>query len=336
MRTAGKTICFGEMLLRLSVPPSESLFQTERLEARFVGAEANVAVALARLGLPAAFISTLPSGAVGDGALDTVRRAGVDVQHVLRRPGRMGLYYLAPGSGLRQPAITYDRAGSSFAITPADAYEWGDALAGASLLHLSGVTPALAPDTHRLSLVAMDAAQAAGINISFDGNFRATLWQAWCEDPAPVLAQHVAKAGLFFGNFRDISLLLGIPFEGNDAQHRRAAALATFNEFANLQYIASTHRRVSHAGLHHLSARIDTLTDYFETPEIEVSGIVDRIGTGDAFAAGVIARLDAGLEQAASAGLALCVLNHFVQGDLSPITADELAAFSPGGGDVRR
>lgn len=336
MGTNGRIVCFGEMLLRLSVPPSESLFESERLEARFVGAEANVAVALSRLGIASALITALPPGKVGDGALDTVRRAGVDVRHVLRRAGRMGLYYLSPGSGLRQPAITYDRGGSSFVETPAHDYDWPSALANATLLHLSGITPALAPEANHLSLTAMEAAKSEGVPISFDGNFRATLWEKWCEDPAPILAKHVEMADIFFGSSKDIGLLLRTDFQVEVPDQRRAAAVAAFGRFPNLRHIASTRRRVIHAGQHFLSARIDTPDASFETPEMEVSGIVDRIGTGDAFAAGVIAHLDSGLETAAEAGLALAVLNHFIQGDLSPITAEELAAFRAGGGDVRR
>ena len=335
--TRGPILCFGEMLLRLSATPGESLFQSERLDARFVGAEANVAVALARLGVPSALLSCLPTGAVGEAALDTVRRAGVDVRHVLRKAGRMGLFYLSPGSGLRAASISYDRAGSSFAATPPESYDWAEALEGAAMLHLSGIIPALGPQSHRLSLAAIEAAKAAGIPISFDGNFRATLWENWCDNPAPILAQHVEMADLFFGSARDIALLLGRSFNAHDPGERYAAARAAFERFPNLRHIACTHRRVTHAGLHHLSARLDTPEESFETPEIEVSDIVDRIGTGDAFAAGVIAHLDQGIAEAAEAGLALCTLNHFVYGDLSPITAEELAAFrSDGGGDVRR
>jgi 2-dehydro-3-deoxygluconokinase len=335
-RAEGPTICFGEMLLRLSAPAAEALFQQDRLDACFVGAEANVAVALARLGRPSALVTALPDNAIGEGALDTVRRAGVDVGNVLRRPGRMGLYYLSPGSGLRQPAIIYDRQNSSFALTGAEAYDWPAFLGKAAMLHLSGIIPALAPETHALSITAMEAARAAGVPVSFDGNFRASLWQRWCDDPAPILVRHVALADLFFGNARDISLLLGAPLDNGDPQQRRAAALAAFARFPNLRHIASTHRRVVHAGLHHLSARIDTPDDVFETTEIEVSGIVDRIGTGDAFAAGVIAHLHEGIEQAAQAGLGLAILNHFIRGDMSPVTSAELAAFHSGGGDVQR
>ncbi|MCW2337452.1 2-dehydro-3-deoxygluconokinase [Sphingobium sp. B2D3A] len=335
--TPGPILCFGELLLRLSAVPGESLFQSERLDARFVGAEANVAVALARLGVPSAFLTALPPGPVGDAALDALRRPGVDVRHLQRAPGRMGLFYLMPGSGLRAPAISYDRAGSSFAITPAERCDWAAALEGVAMLHLSGIIPALAPEAHKLSFAAMAAAKAAGIPISFDGNFRATLWESWCDNPAPILARHVEMADLFFGSARDIAMLLGQSFDAQDVDRRRAAAEAAFARFPNLRHIASTHRVVTHAGLHHLCARLDTPDDSFETQVVEVAGIVDRIGTGDAFAAGVIAHIDAGIATAAERGLALCVLNHFVHGDFSPISAEELAAFHPGQtGDVRR
>lgn len=331
-----RVVCFGEMLLRLSAPGRGHLFQEPRLEAHFGGAEANVAVALARLGCPAAVVTALPDDVLGEAALASVRGAGVDTSGVVRAAGRLGLYYLTPGAGARAAAIVYDRRDSLFARTPSDAYDWPRLLDGAGWLHLSGIIPAIGPGAARLSLDAIAAARAAGVKVSFDGNFRESMWARWCDDPAPILREHVAGADLLFGSHRDISLLLGQAFDGAGPERRRDAALAAFAAFPALETIASTARHVVGPDHHRLSARIDIRAAHGETPAREVRGIVDRIGTGDAFAAGVLARLDAGLTEAAEAGLALAVLAHATPGDQSFTTARDLALFGTGSGDVRR
>jgi len=332
----GTVLCFGEMLLRLAAPDRGHLFQDARLDAHFGGAEANVAVALARLGDPAALITTLPRGPVGDAAMETVRAAGVDVSRVGRADGRLGLYFLTPPSGARAAHIVYDRLDSTFALAPSSTYNWSRALDGAAWLHLSGIIPAIGPEASRLSLDAIAAARAAGVRVSFDGNFRASMWARQRADPQPILAQHVAGADLLFGNHRDISLLLRADHGGDTAAARRAACEALFARFPNLMHIGSTVRSVISADDHFLSARVDSRDAWFETPSIAVSGIIDRIGTGDAFAAGVLSRINEGCEAAAWRGLALAVLKHGTIGDQSRSTMFDVDNFTSQPSDVRR
>ncbi|MEH3040477.1 MAG: sugar kinase [Sphingomonas paucimobilis] len=332
----GRVVCFGELLLRLAAPDRGHLFQTARLDAHFGGAEANVAVALARIGVPASVVTSLPHGPVGDAALETVRAAGVDVGGVRRADGRLGLYYFSPPSGPRGAHIVYDRLDSVFATAAADAYDWPRLLDGAAWLHLSGIIPAIGPGAAALSLAAIAAARAAGVGVSFDGNFRASMWARWCADPAPILIDHVAQADLLIGNHRDIALLLKEPHDGDTPEARRRAALAAFARFPALRTIASTDRRVVDADTHRLSARIDRRDDAFETDPVTVGGIVDRIGTGDAYAAGVLAGIATGPERAARTGLALAALKHATLGDHSRSTAADIAAFSTAATDVRR
>lgn len=168
-------LCFGEMLLRLAAPDRGHLFQQARLDAHFGGAEANVAVALARIGKPAALITILPHGPLGDAALDSVRMAGVDVSRVVRTDGRLGLYFFSPPSGSRSAHIVYDRLNSIFALTASAAYDWPCAFDGVDWLHLSGIIPAIEPDAARVSLDAIAAARTAGVKVSFDVNFRASM-----------------------------------------------------------------------------------------------------------------------------------------------------------------
>jgi len=329
-------VCFGEMLIRLSAPGRSLLMQTGSLDVHVGGAEANVAIGLARLGHPTRMVSAVPDNALGAAAVSALRASGVD-SAVITLPGRMGLYFLSPGAGLRASDIIYDRAGSSFANAPADAFDWPRLLAGASRLHLSGITPALGPGTAEQALAAARAATDLGIPVSFDGNYRARLWQAWNSDPAAILSRLVGHADILFGNHQDVALLLGRDFAGTGSDRRRAAAEAAFAAFPRLQLMASTARHAEQAERHLLSARIDSRSDQAETPAIALSGIVDRIGAGDAFAAGVLHGLGQGdLAHAARTGLALACLKHGLPGDASLFGQRDIDAVLAGTVDVRR
>lgn len=338
MTSSGAIVCFGEMLLRLSPPGAKLMVQAQALEMAVGGAEANVAAGLASLGHTTRMVTLLPSSPLGDKARADLGAAGIDTRFVARGPGRMGLYFLEPGAGLRPSSITYDRAGSAFALSDPDAFDFTGALAGAALLHMSGITPALGPDGVALTRAAVAAAQAANVPICFDGNYRALLWDAWDSDPRSILTDLVGAATVLIGNHRDISLLLGKTFSGDGAERRREAVDAAFAAFPKLELMASTARHVVSSDHHRIAARVDTRSAKHQTAEIDVTGIVDRIGTGDAFAAGVLHQyLQGGNEQAmAETGLALAALKHSLPGDLCLIGSAELAAFSASGGDVRR
>lgn len=338
MTKAGAVVCFGEMLLRLSPPGVRMIVQAQALEMAVGGAEANVAAGLASLGHATRMVTLLPISPLGDKARSELGAAGVNIRFVARGPGRMGLYFLEPGAGLRPSSITYDRAGSAFAQCDAGAFDFDGALDGAALLHLSGITPALGPNGVALARAAVAAAQAAGVPVCFDGNYRALLWDAWDSDPRAILTELVGAATVLIGNHRDISLLLGKTFSGDGAERRREAVDAAFAAFPNLELVASTARHVVSSDHHRIAARVDTRASKHQTAEIDVTGIVDRIGTGDAFAAGVLHQyLQGGDAQAmAETGLALAALKHSLPGDMCLIGAGELAAFSSAGGDVRR
>jgi 2-dehydro-3-deoxygluconokinase len=330
--------CFGEILLRLSPPERQMLVQAGSLDMVVGGAEANVASALASLGHAVRFAGVVADNPLGDRALAALRGSGVGVGHIARAPGRMGLYFLEAGSGPRPSAITYDRSGSAFAEAAPDAIDFAGALAGARLLHSGGITPALGPKGVALARAVHGAARTAGVPICFDGNYRAQLWAAWDSDPAAILRELVADAAILIGNHRDIALLLGRPFSGDGEGRRREAAEAAFEAFPNLQLIASTARHLVTSDHHRISARVDSREGSHQTEEIDVTGIVDRIGTGDAFAAGVLdGWLEGGdLAVMAQRGLALAALKHTIAGDMCPVSRAMLGAFSAGAGDVRR
>jgi 2-dehydro-3-deoxygluconokinase len=333
-----RLLAFGEIMLRLSPPGRELLLQTPKLDVWVAGAEANVVTQLARLGHDVGIASTVPDNDLGRSAVAALRGHGVDTSAIQLGGERMGLYFVTSGAGMRATEVIYDRAWSSFAQAPVTAWDWDALLAGVDRLHLSGITPALGTVPAASALAAVRAASERGIAVSFDGNWRGKLWERWDSDPRMILNELVAHADLMFGNHRDIALLLGREFPAAAEDRRRAAADAAFSAFPKLQTIASTARHVEHVDLHRLSARIDTRAGHAQTEEVTLAGIVDRIGGGDAFAAGVLHALSTGSDIAAAAhtGLALAALKHSLPGDASLFRQADVDAYLAGGLDVRR
>jgi 2-dehydro-3-deoxygluconokinase len=333
-----RVVCFGELLLRLTAPGRELLLQSGRLDVHVGGAEANVGVGLARLGHETAMVSRVPANPLGEAAVGYLRRHGVSAEAVSVGSGRIGLYFLSVGAGLRPSAIVYDREGSSFALATKSDFEWDRLLDGAGLLHLSGITPALGRQSAEIAIAAAESARARGVRVSFDGNYRAQLWQRWDGDPQAILRELVSRADILFGNHRDISLVLGDEFGGEGEDRRREAAQAAFAAFPNLELIASTARHVDDADRHRVAARLDSRDRAFQSEEVAIAGIVDRIGAGDAFAAGVLHGILSGkdLETSGRYGLALTCLKHSLPGDASLFTQVDIDSFLAGELDVRR
>jgi len=328
-----RIVCFGEMLLRLTPPGRELLLQTSRLETSFGGAETNVAVGLARLGDDARMVTVLPDNAIGQAALAELRRWGVDTGGVRMAAGRMGLYFLTPGAVLRPAEVLYDRTGSAFAGAAPDLIDWTATLDGAAWLHLSGITPAVSPNAAAAALTAVKAARALGVKVSFDGNFRARVWADRIGQAPAVLRALLSHADLAFIDHRDIGLILAQTFSDPVA-----AATAAFEAIPTLARIAATSRTILGPQDHDLSARLFTRDGVLETQTVRLNGIVDRVGAGDAFSAGVLHSLmaDASDKRAIEFGLACCALKHGIFGDLPLITEADVAAFSAEQGDVRR
>ncbi len=338
---AARIVCFGELLLRLAAPGRERLLQSPALEARIGGAEANVAVSLARFGHKVAMVGTVPDSALGEAAVGELRRHGVDTSGLRRVPGRMGLYFLAPGAIQRPAEVLYDRAGSAFALAAPDAYDWPALVDGAHWLHLSGITPALGVHPAAAALAAARAARAAGARVAFDGNFRPRLWQAWDGDARAILSGLMAEADVLFADHRDMQLVLGRHYPQDAARERiQAAAADAFAAFPQLRWMACTIRTV-HSVDHHALAGVLVARDggMAIAPQVDVSPIVDRIGGGDAFAAGVLHGLASGwdAERTIGFGLAAGCLKHSIPGDFNLVNEAEVqAAAGAAGYDVRR
>lgn len=333
-------LCFGEMLLRLTPPAGELLMQSPGLTVRPGGAETNVAVSLARFGASAAIATVLPDNALGHAARDEARKHGVDTSRVRFLPGRMGLYFLTPGAVRRPSEVLYDRAGSSFVQHVAAAFDWPALLQGVEWLHLSGVTPATGPGGSEAAVAAVRAAEAAGVKVSFDGNFRGKMWSEWNSNPAAVLGQLMAGADLAFADDRDFSLILGHDFNSPDpAERRRAAARAAFETWPRLQRVCCTLRINDSVADQTLSAVMITRDGEHHASPIALTGVVDRVGGGDAFAAGVLHGVAKGWADADALGfgLAAAALKHSVAGDFNLFDEAQVrAAMSADGFDIRR
>jgi 2-dehydro-3-deoxygluconokinase len=335
-----RIVCFGELLLRLSAPGRQLLFQSPHLETHFGGAEANVAASLAILGHPSQVVSVLPDNALGRACAGELRRHGVDTSTIRWATGRMGLYFLSPGTMQRPAEVTYDRAGSVFAQTPAETYDWPRLLTGASWLHLSGITLALGDVPAQAALAAVRAAREAGIAVSFDCNFRSHLWGSRLDQAPRLLHEVMAEAELLFGNERDIALVLGAAFgQSDDEQRFLAAAQAAFTAFPRLRRMATTMRRASDAQTQQLRGQLATREQIVTTRTHRLAGVVERIGSGDAFAAGLLHGLITGMSEPAALDFAFAAacLKHSVPGDVNLLGASDMHAWQAQDGfDVKR
>jgi 2-dehydro-3-deoxygluconokinase len=336
---AGVIACFGEVLLRYSAPAPLLLAQARQFDVCTGGAEANVAVALSRLGHSTRMLTVLPDNVLGHRAKADLGSHGVDVAHILHREGRMGSYFLDMASGLRAGKVTYDREHSAFAESNTKDWPVTAWLGGVSHLHVSGITLALSDQLAETTLSLARTAKAAGATISFDGNFRAGLWSRSQRDPCSAISPLFAVADIVFANHRDAGLLLCRDFCGEGQMRRREAALALLDAFPNISAVASSARHIHDAATHDISVRVDTRNCSEETDRQRISGIVDRIGTGDAFAAGVLHSWmndPDDLPSMAASGLGLMALKHATWGDASLASIDDLTGVVGGASDVAR
>jgi len=324
---SGRIVCFGEILLRLAAPPGRMLLQTPVLDACTGGAEANVAVSLALLGHRAAMVSVLPDNPLGHAVLGNLRTHGVDTSAIRLCPGRMGLYFIAPGAVARLTEIIYDRAGSAYALADPGLYDWPALLDGAGWLHVSGIAPAVGDNPATAVLAAMAAARARGARVAFDGNCRASLSTERGGDG--MLLAAMRQADVLFAGPRDLALVLDRPDLAAPARAAHAAR-AAFAAFPHLDLLAWTSHIQLSVDEHELSAVLHTRTGSVTGGSYRLSGIVDRIGTGDAFAAGVLHGLQSGMALADVAGFALAAAA------MKHAREDQIEAARAGAYDVQR
>ena len=338
-------VTFGEIMLRLSPPGKEVLFQSPRLEAVFGGGEANVAVSLAIFGHHARYVSAVPANDVGDAALRELRKWGVDTGFVIRQGKRLGIYFAETGANQRASKVTYDREGSGIAEAKRGDFDWSKALAGGGWFHVSGITPALSATAADLTLEAVKAARAAKVTVSVDLNYRAKLWN-YGKGAREVMREVTRHADLLLGNEDDCQKALGVDMPGGTKTEAPAVAVyetltgRVMNEFPNLARVAITLRESHSADHNGWSAVLRNRAKFISGPSYDIRSIVDRIGAGDAFAAGLIHGFTSRLpdEDALGFAVAASCLKHSVPGDFNLVTEKDVQALVEGdrSGRVRR
>ncbi len=341
----GNIATFGEIMLRLSPPGKELFFQSPRLGATFGGAEANVAVSLAILGHRSRWISVVPENPVGEAALRELRRYGVDVGAVARGGRRLGIYFAETGANERPSLVVYDRDGSGIAEAKPGDIDWAAAFDGMDRLHVSGVTPALSASAAALTLEAVRAARKRGMSVSLDLNYRAKLWRYG--RPAPEVMRELAPlAHVLIGNEEDCQKALGIGKAVGAAAGRldlkayEDLTAEVMSVFPTITGVAITLRESLSADWNRWSAVFRNALGFVAGPAYEIRSIVDRIGTGDAFAAGLLHGLTSFKTDAEALDFAVAAaaLKHSIPGDWNLATEKDILALAKGdrSGRVRR
>jgi len=338
-------VTLGEVMLRLKSPEFERLFQSPMLEATFGGAEANVAASLAQYGVQTRFVSAVPANNVGDACLASLRSLGVDVSAVRRVGERLGVYFLENGANQRPSRVTYDRAGSSISTARAADFDWNAIFAEADWFHITGVTPAISATAAELSIAAAKAARERGLTVSCDFNYRKNLWKYGKRAPE-VMRDLVGFATIGVANEEDCQDALGIDadvnVEGGDLAHEKYRALAekVLAAFPHLEKLAIT-LRASHSADHNgWSAILHNRKDMLASRLYDIADIVDRVGAGDSFAAGLIYGMRAyhDDQRALEFATAASCLKHSIPGDINRVGVAEVEALMAGdaSGRVKR
>lgn len=330
-------VTLGEIMLRLRALGHERLFQSDLMEATFGGGEANVAVSLAQWGVVARFVSALPEGPLGDAALGRLRAFGVDVSRVIRHPGRLGIYFLEAGAAQRPSSVVYDRDGSAMALAGPAEFDWPDILSGARWFHVSGITPALSASAAEVALAGITAARAAGLATSVDLNYRAKLWRYGRTAPE-VMRTLVEHADVVIGNEEDCQKALGIEVDVDvTAGHLDVAPYERLtgrmlDEFPSLSAVAITLRESRGADINGWSACLRDGEGFRLGHAYDILDTVDRVGTGDAFAAGLIYGRLQGLTGAEGLDFAIAAgcLKHSIPGDFNRVSLAEVHRLAAG------
>ncbi len=338
-----KYVTFGEIMLRLRSPEHERLFQSPALEATFGGGEANVAVSLSILGGDAKFVTALPDNAVGEACKREVMKYGVDTSAInMVKDARLGIYYLETGAVQRPSLVVYDRAGSAIANSKPSDFNWKEIMKGASWFHTTGITPAVSKEAAECALEAMKEAKKAGATVSIDLNYRKKLWKYGKTAPE-VMCELVKYADVVIANEEDIQKCLGIEADSDvtsgklDTDVYEELAAKVKAQYPNVQYVAITLRESRSADCNGWSAALSGKNGFYLSRHYEITDIIDRVGGGDSFAAGIIWALSHydDEEYCINFAVAASCLKHTINGDFNLSRLSEVEALCKGDGSGR-
>lgn len=334
-----KVVTFGEIMLRLSPPDSERFFQTPLLSATFGGGEANVAVSLAQFGLESYYVTALPRHAIGEAALKCLRAEGVRTDYIVRAGDRLGIYFAEAGASQRASTVIYDRAHSSISTMNPEAVDWASVMSDAAWFHVTGITPALGANAAEATRLAIQAAKKAGARVSVDLNYRKKLWTK--PQAQEVMRPLMRDVDVVVANEEDLQSVLGITVEGTDVTAGRlnvagfrAAAESVARSFGPSLVAITLRESVSASDNGWSGILFDSRGATLHRSQHYDVRLVDRIGGGDSFAAGLIYALLSGREprRALAFAVAASALKQTIPGDFNRVTVEEVDRLA--GGDA--
>ena len=326
-----KVVTFGELMLRLAPPGYLRFTQADTFTATYGGGEANVAVSLANYGMDAAFVTKLPENDIGQAAVNSLRRYGVDVSKIVRGGPRVGIYYLEKGASQRPSKVIYDRAGASIALAQPGDFDWDSIFEGVSWFHFTGITPALGDNVAACCLEACKAAKAKNITVSCDLNFRKNLWTS--EKAGQVMGQLMEYVDVCIANEEDAEKVFGIHAAATDVttgklNHDGYREVASkLKERFGFSKVAITLRTSISANDNKWAAMLYDGEDYYFSKSYDVH-IVDRVGGGDSFGGGLIYALLAGKssKDALEFAVAASCLKHSIEGDYNSVSVKDFTS----------
>ena len=332
-----KVVTFGEIMLRLSPPGLERFFQSPSLSATFGGGEANVAVSLAQFGLDSHYVTALPAHAIGDAAVKALRAESVRTDHIVRSGNRVGIYFAEAGASQRASTIVYDRAHSSISEMKPDAVDWDAVMADADWFHVTGITPALGASGADATRRAMAAARAAEVTVSVDLNYRKKLWTE--TQARDVMRPMMRDVDVIIANEEDLQAVLGVHVEGTDVTSgrldvdgfRKAAERVT-RDFGPTRVAITLRESVSASDNGWSAILWDAPTKTMHQSQRYEVRLVDRIGGGDSFAAGLIYGLVTGRapDAALRFAVAASALKQTIPGDFNRVSVEEVDRLAQG------
>ncbi|MDW5300289.1 MAG: sugar kinase [Sedimentibacter sp.] len=324
-----KIVTLGEIMLRLSTPGYERFIQADSFDVVYGGGEANVAVSLANFGYDAYFVSKLPKNEIGQAAINHLRRFGVNTDYIARGGERVGIYYLESGASMRPSKVIYDRAHSSISESEASDFDFDAIFKDADWFHFSGITPALSEKAAFLTEEALKSAKKHGVTVSVDLNYRKNLWTS--ERAKEVMTHLMQYVDVCIGNEEDAEKVLGFKPGETDVTSGELELAGYRNIFEQMKerfgfkYVISSLRESYSASDNGWSACAYDGNNFYHSRKYDIR-IVDRVGGGDSFAAGVIYGLLEGKDFKASLdfGVAASALKHTIHGDFNMVTAAEV------------
>jgi 2-dehydro-3-deoxygluconokinase len=334
-----KVVTFGEIMLRLATPGNLRFSQTSQLTATFGGGEANVAVSLANFGIPVEYVTRLPENDLGIACMMELRRYGVGTQHIVKGGKRLGIYFLETGAVSRGSKVVYDRAHSSVSEIEKGMVNWDQVFENATWFHWTGITPAISQSAADVCLEAIREANERGIVVSCDLNYRKNLWK-YGKTAGEVMTELVAGTDIVLGNEEDAEKVLGIKPEGIDVTsgHVEGAAYESVSRqimerFPLCKKVITTLRGSVSANHNSWSGVLWNGEQLFEAPTYQITHIVDRVGGGDSFMAGLIYGLlayEGDDQRALNFAVAASCLKHTIYGDFNLVTVDEVEKLMQG------